>query len=257
MKRIKAIEVENEKNYFANLFNGMYINLLNQEMKTEMQKEALSGKKGKQLIYNVIRNQYNFGNNLHHSFIKNKQQIVKNYRERIDKFSTSNALKFIHSDALFNEYVKQIPDVILDVFGTIGMDRKNENQYFININFNFFIYPELLQWINEEMKCLIGTTSIPYNEYFFKIGPGNCENFFSSIIIAHFNVFKDDHIKYIQEHGYEAILFLMSTVIHTWKNKGQTLDTDENIRKYLDTFLDNYCLFDDEIKNYCIPYKLK
>lgn len=239
----------NDFDHVVNLFNGIHIGNIVKESK-----EYFKGNKDKDKYFILVRNQYNFNSLINSSFIKNKQAYISIYRERFNKMNAKDFEQLIRSDNLLNEYVENVPDVILDVQGVAAVFRKDINNILLHMNYNFFVYPELLEFINEDLKELLKGTEIPYNERFFKVGVNNTRNFFSSILAAYIKTYPDTYPDLFKQVGYNAILEIFPMVLNTYKRKIEELGDDETIVNYINYFFRNYCNFNQDISNYCAPY---
>jgi hypothetical protein len=165
-------------------------------------------------------------------------------------------IDFLHSDKLGNEYGAYVPDIIIDISGIAGVIRNKSESIYMNMNYNFFLYPEFIEFINEDLEQLIKGTNIPYDEKFFKIGSQNTENFLSSIVYAYNECYPFVCSDLFKEHGYESILHLLPLVITAYKRKSEVLGDDETILKWINSFLNNYLLFDQDIANFSEPFKI-
>jgi hypothetical protein len=241
----------NERDHLLNLFNGMYIGMLTKESK-----DYFKANKHKVKHFLTIRNQYNFNSIIDNSFIRNKQNFIATNRERLHQMNNRDFVDFLHSDKLGNEYGAFVPDLIIDISGIAGVFRNKSETIYMNMNYNFYLYHEFIEFINEDLEQIIKSTNIPYDEKFFKIGSKNTENFLSSIVYAYNECYPSVYPNLFKEHGYEAILQLLPLVITAYKRKSEVLGDDEMIIKWVNSFINNYLLFDQDIANFSEPFMI-
>jgi hypothetical protein len=234
----------NHFDHFTNLMNGMWIGKLSKSFK-EVQKRNSK----KQFFYEVIRNQFNFGPNIETSYIKNKQAFNVNLRKKIDAFSPDNALKYINSKAIVEFVNKESSDLIIDCSGVIATPN-GLTDWYINISYNFHYQSQFLDFINFDIEDMLKATEVPYNKEFFLVGVKNSDKFLSSIIAAYIEVFPDVFPELFKEHSYDAFLVMFPKVINCFNYKNHYLESDEQMKLYVNKFFNNYVQFDPEIENY-------
>lgn len=241
----------NENNLMIALIHGYFIN----EFTKETQKE-IKQKKQKKVYYKTIRQQIQFGEKLDITFIKNKQNYLSEMRERLDKFSPDNLIKFIESDTMKHRYVNELPEVIVDVNGIIAAKHEEINSIYTNIITMFYINPVFLDYINESIKDAVNSTDVPYKKKYFVVGLHNAEKFFSSIIYAYNVIYPEKCKELISEYGYNMCWQIINSAILCYQYRTLYIESNELIKKYMEAFVNHYFSFDEEITEYTNPYRI-
>ena len=241
----------NEQDHFNNLFNGMVSANLIKDSKAFFKDKA---NKNKTKYFNLIRNQYNFNSIIDVSFIRNKQNFIQSARLRLDSMTDRQFTEFMDSETLQNDYAMLVPDIIIDITGFAGLLRREPTRVRLNISYNLYFFPEFIEFINEDIKEIIKGTDIPYNKKYFEVGTSNGVNFLGSILCAYIYSFPDQYQELFKDCGYESILHLLPMALTCYKKKYDVLGSDEAVYKYLNIWLSNYCTFDENIKNYTLPW---
>lgn len=239
----------NQREHFINMLQGMYLTEFIEETKKDIKQ-----KKIKEYYYKPIKQQLQFSIGNDANFIRNKQNFLNDVRTRIEKFSPDIAIEFIQSKQMEQIFQKQVPDIIVDVTGILAVKKIDLQSIYSNVSFTYYINSALKKFMNEDIKLMLKGTDVPYNDELFNVDKGNEEKFFSSILYSYMEIYPEAFDELFKANGYATIIDYFHNALDVYQNKASYIKNDVTFHKYLNAFITNFFLYDDEMIAYTEQY---